>query len=419
MPISVACPGCKKKLKAKDELAGKRVKCPACGEPVVIPGASPAPQTASTQRSWESLLEAIHEGNVEAIAGYFQSHDVTLIEMADESGEEGKAALMAEVDDFPVLLVFSSMQHACSFADAMPGMTGDDGTVPAFVVAGSDFLKNLPEDYGILLNPESEDTAILPPNLAAQVKRIRIKPSAPPAEDLGTLSVDLFGDDSHEQTLRNDVYAFLEARGFRPARWLPLPDIEREIRPIADVAGRLMALAALFTWVSAPKSAVSSESVLEYIKKNRLRRWLTDDDVKILSLPRSEAQKQHAGAIGWKLENMWSLAWVLGFETEPTIEASQIDESISSAILFEFLNSLDRTFEELAGAKPRSAEVVIALEDRFYCAHNAVRSAQLGNDTVQEGFDPIVHGGVVHERRHSLTWCLSPNTAWDETDLST
>jgi len=37
MSISVQCPGCEKKLKAKDELAGKRVKCPGCGQLLVVP----------------------------------------------------------------------------------------------------------------------------------------------------------------------------------------------------------------------------------------------------------------------------------------------------------------------------------------------------------------------------------------------
>jgi DNA-directed RNA polymerase subunit RPC12/RpoP len=36
MSISVRCLGCKKKLTAKAELAGKRVKCPSCGQALVL-----------------------------------------------------------------------------------------------------------------------------------------------------------------------------------------------------------------------------------------------------------------------------------------------------------------------------------------------------------------------------------------------
>ena len=48
-----------------------------------------------------------------------------------------------------------------------------------------------------------------------------------------------------------------------------------------------------------------------------------------------------------------------------------------------------------------------------------MRSAQLGSDTVPEGFHPVGDGGTVHERRHALTWILSAGVDWDETDLST
>jgi hypothetical protein len=36
--ISFACPACNKQLKVTDEPAGKKGKCPGCGQPVVIPG---------------------------------------------------------------------------------------------------------------------------------------------------------------------------------------------------------------------------------------------------------------------------------------------------------------------------------------------------------------------------------------------
>jgi hypothetical protein len=42
MSIRVQCPGCEKKLKAKDELAGKRVKCPGRGQVLEVPRASAA-----------------------------------------------------------------------------------------------------------------------------------------------------------------------------------------------------------------------------------------------------------------------------------------------------------------------------------------------------------------------------------------
>lgn len=59
MAISIQCPDCEKKLKAKDELAGKRVKCPACGQLISVPNdqalaagkpARPSPGKSSVAR---------------------------------------------------------------------------------------------------------------------------------------------------------------------------------------------------------------------------------------------------------------------------------------------------------------------------------------------------------------------------------
>jgi hypothetical protein len=222
------------------------------------------------------------------------------------------------------------------------------------------------------------------------------------------------------EALRAKTFADLAALGFRPANSLPLPDLAQQVRPPAEVAARLMALDALFTWVAFPEKSVATPRVEGYLDRNRLRDWLTADETAIIALSRGEAYEAHVDNIGWRLENMWALAWVLGFEPEPDLEAAQVGEVVTRLLVYEFLPGLDSTVEALvAKAKSRSAEDVIAMEYRFYCAHNAVRSAQLGGDTVPAGFHPVLHGGVVHERRHSLSWCIAPDVAWDDTDLST
>lgn len=221
-------------------------------------------------------------------------------------------------------------------------------------------------------------------------------------------------------TIREASLKFLLPRGFQPADWLPLPEADATLRPLPEIAARLMALAAVFCWCSAPESAVASDRLKQGVARNRLTQAMSPEESEMLALSREEARETHANTIGWKLENLWPLAWVLGFDAEPTIEADQIDFTLARAIIFDFLDGLDGTVEALLHkTEPRSRDDVRALEDRFYCAHNAVRNAQLGRDTVPEGFHPVVHGGAVHERRHALSWCLSPGVAWDDTDLST
>jgi hypothetical protein len=49
MPISAAC-ACGKSVRVKDDLAGKRVKCPACGQAFVIPASKPVKQVSQPSR---------------------------------------------------------------------------------------------------------------------------------------------------------------------------------------------------------------------------------------------------------------------------------------------------------------------------------------------------------------------------------
>ena len=53
MPIEVSCPGCGKKLRAPDSVAGKRVKCPQCSTPVPVP----SPASGATPLAVGDLLD--------------------------------------------------------------------------------------------------------------------------------------------------------------------------------------------------------------------------------------------------------------------------------------------------------------------------------------------------------------------------
>jgi hypothetical protein len=76
---------------------------------------------------------------------------------------------------------------------------------------------------------------------------------------------------------------------------------------------------------------------------------------------------------------MWGLAWVLGFEREPMLDGEMINGETIESITFGFLPKLGESSEVLIQrARVRSVEDVVRLEDRFYCCHNAVRGAQIG-----------------------------------------
>jgi len=72
MAIRATCGSCKGTFNARDELAGKRVKCPKCKERMVIPAAKSAPvSAASASRARQAVdpMEALlNEANIDQVS---------------------------------------------------------------------------------------------------------------------------------------------------------------------------------------------------------------------------------------------------------------------------------------------------------------------------------------------------------------
>src|SRR5947209_15727172 len=92
MPLAVACPACGKKLKAPDGSAGKRVKCPHCGDPFTVTG-SPATSVASgagpATRPTETVWSAT-ESTAGAPGAPGQATGYTFLGPAQGPGELGR-----------------------------------------------------------------------------------------------------------------------------------------------------------------------------------------------------------------------------------------------------------------------------------------------------------------------------------------
>ncbi|KAB8155877.1 DUF4272 domain-containing protein [Kordia sp. TARA_039_SRF] len=204
--------------------------------------------------------------------------------------------------------------------------------------------------------------------------------------------------------------------GFRPVSSLPT-EFERQLRPAVEIAQRLNAIKSLIFWLMIPEENLETNKILNFIDTNDLKDFMSEEEKEILNMPRDDEQAR--SSIGWKFENAWSLAWYFGYK-EPEISGQMMPGEQMQEILQDFSCPLDEKIEDWVKDKQTiSEEIVMEKEDLFYCLHNAVRSAQLGRDTVPSSFDPMVNGGVIHERRHSLTWMLSKGVSWDQTDLST
>lgn len=215
---------------------------------------------------------------------------------------------------------------------------------------------------------------------------------------------------------RKENLSICQAAGFKPASSLPT-DFDRQLRPAIDIAKRLHAIKGLVLWLMVPQEKLPSEKIKGFIDQNGLREFMTQGEAAILNVARDDEAARNA--IGWKFENAWPLAWYFGY-IEPEITGQMMTGEQMQEILMKHTCSLEGDIAEWATSKATIAEeALIKKEDLFYCLHNAVRSAQLGHQTVPEGFHPVGNGGVIHERRHSLTWMLSKGIPWEDTDLST
>ena len=59
--ITFSCPSCDKSLKVKDELAGKRFRCPECGNPLAVPASRRASASAHPGKE-AAILPALEPG---------------------------------------------------------------------------------------------------------------------------------------------------------------------------------------------------------------------------------------------------------------------------------------------------------------------------------------------------------------------
>ena len=405
MPIQVTCPGCNRKLRAKDKLAGRIVKCPKCGTAIKIgvPDTRESRVEKADAKLIEECLRSLGEGDLLAAAPLIRNLHLWLVNV----GKDAHQPLCGKVEGFDVMIAFTTLEHSQKFADASPEMLDAKGSLPMFAVEGQVVLEQLPESLGLLFNPESDDAILLSAkeavalngHLKSNAEKAKLKVHTPTPEQR-----DANGDPVAVAMRKSNV-RILNELGFYPAERLPLPEIHRELRPEKEIASRTMALASLFAWGSAPPEAVPDEMLQSFIIDNDLQQWLTPEEKTICEMDREPAQQQHGSQIGWRLENMWPLCWVLGFEMEPDMQTGQIPQEVTQEMFFGYLGGLQEPLSQLLDKiRLRDADQVSQREDLFYCAHNAVRSAQLGSGipTVPDGFHPIGDGGVVHERRPRL-----------------
>ena len=132
----------------------------------------PTPRAIESEVFVSSVTAAIDDRNAKKLFQLIIAQQFVLISVSDEQDaddEDAMGAITAEVDDYEVLVAFTSEPLASEFIDSMGDMFGEEDHIQGFIVDGDALLEYLPNDYGLLMNPETALTALIEPKLSQQV----------------------------------------------------------------------------------------------------------------------------------------------------------------------------------------------------------------------------------------------------------
>lgn len=118
------------------------------------------------------LMTAIIDRDAATIRQHVLGREFILINISDEEDDEEEdqmGALTAEIDNFDVLVVFTSEETAGHFVESMGEMFEDQDDITGFVVEGQALLEYLPDHFGLLINAESENAQVVDPLLVSEV----------------------------------------------------------------------------------------------------------------------------------------------------------------------------------------------------------------------------------------------------------
>ncbi len=109
----------------------------------------------------DALADAIETENKEAVIEWIHRETFTLVSLGSDDG--ATAAMILETETFPALVAFLNSDLAEEFVDSIADQIEGE-SVEMFEVSGEDLLAPLTSEFGLLINPESEDAVLIDPS---------------------------------------------------------------------------------------------------------------------------------------------------------------------------------------------------------------------------------------------------------------
>jgi hypothetical protein len=207
--------------------------------------------------------------------------------------------------------------------------------------------------------------------------------------------------------------------GFRVSKGLPISEWNENDFDILRVAKRLMAVKLLFCYVSIPKDNLPTDRIQNCITVNKLGRYFTQSEKEMITQNRDDSHKANLDKVGWKLENILGLSYVMGFDRLSEMGLEMCGGDHARELIFNETPRIDGGLTDwLNGVHPRRFQEIVIAEDFYYCWHNATRNIAFSGLPNPVDLNPAILVGLIQERRMALTYSLS-KCEWDDTGLST
>jgi hypothetical protein len=215
---------------------------------------------------------------------------------------------------------------------------------------------------------------------------------------------------------RAETIEALSRAGFATSAELPeeLDPALAEVRPAREIARRLMTLEVLFAHAGAPEEAMSSARLKAYVKRSDLEGEMSEEELELWQTDREGAQAEHGESIDWLLEELWPLAWALGYSRAPGIATGLIPDDVIQEIFYQFLPGLDGAVDSFAAkCELRSLGALLGEHDLLTCAL-AVATSEKSGRTLPAEFVPARDSDVLAARLRAARFCLTPDLDWED-----
>lgn len=117
------------------------------------------------------LHSAVSAGDLDKLRETILKREFVLLSTSknEDDEDENVGALTAEIDQFEVLVAFTSESNAEVFVREMGDLFSEDESVDGVVVEGQAMLDYLPEGYGLLIDPELDQTSVMDPQMTSAI----------------------------------------------------------------------------------------------------------------------------------------------------------------------------------------------------------------------------------------------------------